>query len=232
MARQTTACLLPALAALALAPAQASTATRYQCEMVDGTQRLAVQDLSRFGAAVRGCLAVEARALPDEVPRPFATEPPSEPGLALVAAPRERPFVAAFSAPLRAVPGELHRLVAAASRTYGLDPALVAALMHVESAYQPQARSPKGALGLMQVMPATGARYGVASPRDLLDPATNIDVGARYLRDLQAMFGGRIELMLAAYNAGEGAVKRYGNRIPPYPETQEYVRKILRLYGG
>jgi soluble lytic murein transglycosylase-like protein len=102
--------------------------------------------------------------------------------------------------------------------------------MHVESANRPQARSPKGALGLMQIMPATGARYGVKKPQDLLDPATNIDVGTRYLRDLHQLFDGQMELVLAAYNAGEGAVKRHGNRIPPYRETQDYVRKVLRLY--
>ena len=126
----------------------------------------------------------------------------------------------------------LQLMVQQASRKHGLDPRLVGALVHVESAYQTQARSPKGALGLMQIMPATGARYGVGSTRELLDPATNIDVGARYLRDLNEMFDGRVDLVLAAYNAGEGAVKRYGNRIPPYRETQDYVRRILKLYDG
>ena len=76
----------------------------------------------------------------------------------------------------------------------------------------------------------TGARYGIESDRDLLDPAVDIDIGTRYLRDRHEMFDGRIDLMLAAYNAGEGAVRRYGNRIPPYPETQEYVQKIMGLY--
>jgi soluble lytic murein transglycosylase-like protein len=134
------------------------------------------------------------------------------------------------SGPMAPMPAELQRLVNAASQRRGLDPRLVSALVHVESRYQVQARSPKGALGLMQIMPATGARYGVDSGRDLLDPAVNIDIGTRYLRDLHEMFNGRIDLMLAAYNAGEGAVRRYGNRIPPYPETQDYVQKIMGLY--
>lgn len=126
----------------------------------------------------------------------------------------------------------LRDMVLQASRRHGLDPHLVSALVHVESAFKPLARSPKGALGLMQIMPATGARYGVASGSDLLDPATNIDVGTRYLRDLTRMFDGRIDLVLAAYNAGEGAVRRYGNRIPPYRETENYVSRIRQLYQG
>jgi soluble lytic murein transglycosylase-like protein len=93
-----------------------------------------------------------------------------------------------------------------------------------------QARSNKGALGLMQIMPDTGRRYGVGRPSALLDPATNIETGVRYLRDLLLMFPGRVDLALAAYNAGEGAVVKYGYRIPPYPETQQYVRKIFARY--
>jgi soluble lytic murein transglycosylase-like protein len=87
-------------------------------------------------------------------------------------------------------------------------------------------------MGLMQIIPATAARYGVTSRLALLDPEVNVDVGTRYLRDLQKMFPGRIDLMLASYNAGEGAVARHGNRIPPYPETQSYVRQIMALAGA
>ncbi|WP_246099586.1 lytic transglycosylase domain-containing protein [Methylibium rhizosphaerae] len=205
-------------------------AVRWRCDMLDGTQRVAMQDLSvRFSAAVRSCSAFETQ-------EPAASEPVLRadgrlPGLPDV----QQPFIASF--PLRAPALELgaphlQHMVTMASRRHGLDPRLVGALVHVESAYQTRARSPKGALGLMQIMPATGARYGVGAARDLLDPATNIDVGTRYLRDLHEMFDGRVELVLAAYNAGEGAVKRYGNRIPPYRETQDYVQKILRLYNG
>ncbi len=121
-------------------------------------------------------------------------------------------------------------LVQKTSRRYGLDANLVAALVVTESAGKTHARSHKGALGLMQIMPGTGRRYGVERASALLDPATNVETGVRYLRDLLLMFPGRVDLALAAYNAGEGAVVKYGYRIPPYPETQDYVRKIFTRY--
>jgi len=113
---------------------------------------------------------------------------------------------------------------------HGVDARLVEAVIHVESRHRASARSPKGALGLMQVMPATGARYGVARAQDLLDPAVNLDVGVRYLRDLLLQFGGQIELALAAYNAGAGHVLRYGLRVPPFPETRDYVDQVMARY--
>jgi len=118
-----------------------------------------------------------------------------------------------------------------------LDPALVKAVIAVESSFQPDAVSPKGALGLMQIIPETGARYGVvgekkrSAERMLLDPAINIRVGARYLRDLLALFGHDVTLALAAYNAGEHAVQRYDNRVPPFPETQEYVKLVQQFHA-
>lgn len=108
----------------------------------------------------------------------------------------------------------------------GLDPALVHAVIRAESAYRPDALSPKGAVGLMQVMPATGRRFGVS---DLEVPEHNLQAGTTYLRHLLDRFD-NVPLALAAYNAGEGAVSRYGNKIPPYPETQGYVQGILRSY--
>jgi hypothetical protein len=215
----------------ALWPGASDAAVRYRCEMLDGTERVAMQDLStRFSGAVRQCAAFE-------VQEPAATALPLPldgrlPGLPDAPAPRFARLTPRAAAPRELGAPHLQHMVTTASRRYGLDPRLVGALVHVESTYQPQARSPKGALGLMQIMPATGQRYGVDAPRDLLDPATNIDVGTRYLHDLHRMFDGNVELVLAAYNAGEGAVKRHGNRIPPYRETQDYVRKILRLYNG
>ena len=119
-----------------------------------------------------------------------------------------------------------------------VDPALVKAIVAVESGFAPHAVSPKGALGLMQVMPQTAARYGVTSDRrksaeqKLLDPALNVEIGTRYLRDLLARFADNIALTLAAYNAGENAVERYRNRVPPYPETVEYVRRVQELYAA
>ena len=117
-----------------------------------------------------------------------------------------------------------------------LDMALLQAVIATESGFDPSAVSPKGAVGLMQVMPATGQRYGLANDRGgsvaakLTDPRTNINTGARYLRDLIKLFPGQLELAVAAYNAGEGAVQKAGNRIPNYKETQNYVRSVMSLY--
>ena len=122
------------------------------------------------------------------------------------------------------------------ARMRGLDAALVKAVIAVESAFEPAAVSAKGALGLMQVMPDTGARYGVASDRKrtleqkLLDPDINVRIGTTYLRDLLALFADDLELALAAYTAGEQAVVHYANRIPPYPETREYVKLVQQFY--
>jgi len=123
-----------------------------------------------------------------------------------------------------------------AAREHGIELALLQALIAAESGFDPRAVSPKGAIGLMQVMPATAERYGLAGDAraplaaKLKDPRTNLRTGARYLRDLLRMFPGRLELALAAYNAGEGAVQRAGNRIPNYRETQNYVRTVMQLY--
>lgn len=116
-----------------------------------------------------------------------------------------------------------------AARRHGLDVALVAALVRVESDYDPQAVSHRGARGLMQVMPATAERFGVAAD-ELFDPAVNLDVGMRYLAWLEDRFEGDTERMLAAYNAGEAAVDTYDG-VPPYGETQRYVQRIYRLMG-
>ena len=118
-------------------------------------------------------------------------------------------------------------IVREAGVRYGVDPCLVNAVMAAESAYRRYAVSPKGACGYMQLMPATAARFGVA---DIFDARQNIHAGTRYLRFLLDRFGGSLELALAGYNAGEGAVERYGKRIPPFAETQNYVRIIAGRY--
>ena len=126
-------------------------------------------------------------------------------------------------------------LIEAHAQAQGLDAALVKAMIAVESGYEPNAISNKGAVGLMQVMPATGERYGVAADgrrtvaRKLADPALNLRIGMRYLHDLLERFGQDVTLALAAYNAGEGAVEQYGNRVPPYPETQAYVKLVQQF---
>jgi len=115
----------------------------------------------------------------------------------------------------------------AAARETNVDPALIHAVISVESGYNPAARSSAGAVGLMQLMPGTAKRYGV---KDRLDPAQNIRGGARYLRDLKVLFDDNLNLVLAAYNAGEDAVMKHGRRIPPYRETVAYVPKVLGHY--
>ena len=138
-----------------------------------------------------------------------------------------------YSRPRRAIQvnpahrGEFGSMVSLAAKLHGLDPALLHAVVTVESAYNPKALSRRGAAGLMQLMPATASRYSV---NDIWDPRQNLNGGARYLRDLLGMFNNDLSLALAAYNAGEGAVIQHGNRIPPYPETRTYVPQVLQHY--
>lgn len=113
-------------------------------------------------------------------------------------------------------------------KQYGVDPYLIYCTMSQESSFNSGATSPKGAMGLMQLMPGTAARYGVTNPYDV---AQSIMGGTRYLKDLLKMFNGRVDLALAGYNAGEGAVMKFGNTIPPYNETRNYVRLILKRYN-
>ncbi len=128
-------------------------------------------------------------------------------------------------------------LLREAAALHGLDYELLKALIATESGFDAAAVSPRGAIGLMQVMPATAGRYGVVTDKrssveqKLTDPRTNIRAGTRYLKDLMQRFPGQPELALAAYNAGEGAVARAGNRIPDYRETQNYVATVLQLHA-
>lgn len=122
--------------------------------------------------------------------------------------------------------GRYNALIDEVAAEYRLDPRLLHAIIHTESAYNIAAISPKGAIGLMQVMPKTGQRFGFT---ELNDPAVNIRAGAHYLKWLLGQFNNDIELALAAYNAGEGAVNKYG-QIPPYAETKDYVAKVMARY--
>jgi soluble lytic murein transglycosylase-like protein len=122
----------------------------------------------------------------------------------------------------------IDELVHQAADRYKLDPCLIVSVMGAESAFNHRAVSPRGASGLMQLMPATAVRFGV---KDIFDPGENVMAGASYLRWLLDRFGGDVRLALAGYNAGEGAVELYGNRIPPFLETQNYVRLIYSNYS-
>lgn len=156
--------------------------------------------LLRSGGEIVCAASLVDRIAPDEIPYP-------EPAAAL---------------PVPAVPyGEL---VTAAAAREGVDARLVDAVIRVESGYRPDARSRKGAMGLMQLMPATAKRYAVLNP---YDPTDNINAGTRHLKSLLDRF--ELSLALAAYNAGEAAVERFRG-IPPYAETQNYVRRVLRLF--
>lgn len=124
--------------------------------------------------------------------------------------------------------GAISRLVEASCRRYGVDPNLVYGVIQAESGFNADAVSPKGARGLMQLMPGTAAEMGI---RNLFDPAENIAGGVQYLARMHALFGGDLERTLAAYNAGPEAVRRHGG-IPPYAETQQYVRKVQEFRAG
>ena len=127
-------------------------------------------------------------------------------------------------------------LLASAAAEFNVDLALMKAMMAAESGFNPAAVSPKGAIGLMQIMPATAERYGLVGDarnsiqQKLADPKTNVRLAARYLRELTALFPDQQALVIASYNAGEGAVQKYRNTIPPYPETRNYVRLVTQFY--
>jgi len=166
----------------------------------------------RTGGTVTCDRSLIDKILPDEVPypEPAAAEPAGDQNASSGAVLQETPY------------GEI---ISAMSEAHGVDPLLVRALIQVESNYKPTARSRKGALGLMQLMPSTVKVYNVRNP---FDPRANIEAGIKHLKSLIDRFG--VEIALAAYNAGEGAVEKF-NGIPPYRETRNYVTRILALAG-
>ena len=143
----------------------------------------------------------------------------------LLATPQEEPSARPDHSVARSV--EFDHFIERAARAHAVRPELVRAVIVVESAFNPRAVSNKGAVGLMQLLPATARRYGVS---DAFDPEQNIMAGVHYLRDLLTRYGNNLELTLAAYNAGEDAVERYGRSIPPFAETKHYVPTVLRIY--
>lgn len=165
----------------------------------------------RAGGEVNIDRTLVDRIVEDEVPYP---EPAPEPSMVVA------------ETPVLPQPTPYAELIASMSQAHGVDPNLVRALIQVESGYRARAKSPKGAMGLMQLMPSTAREYKVHNP---YDPKANIGAGVRHLKGLIDRWG--VELALAAYNAGEGAVRRF-NGIPPYRETRNYVSRILSLAGG
>jgi soluble lytic murein transglycosylase-like protein len=167
----------------------------------------------------------EARAKVESVAKEIALANQPAPALtALANAAFDSPSNLAWTTGSNRVDG----LIRQYGSQYGVDPYLIYCLMSQESSFIAGAVSPKGAQGLMQLMPGTAARYGVTNPYDV---AQNIKGGTRYLKDLLTMFNGRVDLALAGYNAGEGAVMKYGYAVPPYDETRNYVKLILKRYG-
>lgn len=122
-----------------------------------------------------------------------------------------------------------NKIIGKVAREYRLDPQLLHAIVSVESGYDALAVSPKGAIGLMQIIPETGERFGLPAS-ELSNPHANVRTGARYLKFLLSTFNHNLPLVIAAYNAGEGAVQKYRNTIPPYPETRDYVARVLATY--
>jgi soluble lytic murein transglycosylase-like protein len=174
--------------------------------------------------AVPAALAAVAASAAPGAPAASATTPAQQPFAAQLAgamSPAAAKPAAAGSNPFAA------EISAAAGRN-GVDPALLTGLIHQESNFNPNAKSPAGAQGLTQLMPATAAGLGVKNP---LDPAQAIEGGAKYLRQQLDRFGGDASKALAAYNAGPGAVERFGG-VPPYEETQNYVRRVLGYAAG
>ena len=131
--------------------------------------------------------------------------------------------------PLSRKATQYHSLIEEHATLNSVSPDLVRAVIQAESAFDPRARSSKGAMGLMQLMPATAAEFGVIDP---YSPVENIRAGVKYLKQLLDSYAGKVELALAAYNAGPGAVKKYGGTVPPYRETRNYVAKIQSTATG
>lgn len=236
------------LGMLCAAPwARASEASdAVDCRVPSALVAAQAQWAGKFSLALQGCAAPAATAAAGPVPAAFrpaaelklydgnasraltisAMAPPSVAGANVVA---PRPVAAQPSGVQRAIgiAPEVQRV----AKAYDIDPLLLHAIAYVESRHNPLAHSPAGALGLMQVMPATARRFGVDNPnRALLDPEVSLEVGSAYLKSLQARFGNNLALVLAAYNAGEGSVERHGRQVPPYAETRSYVQQVLAEY--
>lgn len=212
----------PVIGAAASAPGEKFGLIATQCHVLDEPMKLhraAQLDLYSRPTPVVVVGPAEAASAPPTVTPVFLPmpNPPADP-----ATPPSRAAARVLS---------LAPALTEAAREHQIDPLLLHAIAHVESRHNVQAKSKAGARGVMQVMPATAKRFGVADPeRSLFDAPTNLRASAAYLHTLRVRFGDDLRLVLAAYNAGEGAVDKYGGDVPPYAETQAYVRDVMAIY--
>lgn len=178
-----------------------------------------VQQASQLDLYERGSVTIQMSEPVSEEPAPKSTPQPWAPKP--VAETNDRDVARVLS---------ITPAVTAAARAYNIDPLLLHAIAHVESRHRAAAVSPAGARGVMQMMPATARRFGVENEQTLFDADTNLRASAAYIRTLRVRYGDNLRLVLAAYNAGEGAVDKAGG-VPNYPETQAYVRDVLAIYN-
>jgi soluble lytic murein transglycosylase-like protein len=220
------ACALLLFSCLSASAQQAANGYRFDnFDVPDGVR---VEQPAPAIAATRPRRALKLTAR-TSTPTPATTSPALRSAATVAPAPAPSLLMAAGSALDGFSTGDANvdRFIVESSNRHGVDPVLIYSIMHRESSFKKFALSHKGARGLMQLMPATAARLGV---RDIFDPRQNIEGGVKYMRILLNMFDGDVRLALAGYNAGEGAVMKYGRRVPPYRETQEYVRRISERY--
>jgi Transglycosylase SLT domain len=173
------------------------------------------------------------RIIPEEMPQPAAGAsyaPGYAPDGTLGAAPQNSLSSGILAMRPQSYRTRFDEIISQTANNHRIDPLLLHAVIQQESGYRQTARSHVGAQGLMQIMPGTGRQLGV-HPAHLNDPVINVDAGARLLRRLYFKYDGNFDLILAAYNAGEGAVQKYGNRVPPYRETQNYVKMVMQRYN-
>ena len=215
---------------LAAAPWQAQAQAAWRCVDPWGHVYLTAGDLGQAGMA---CLANELEGMDEVEPGPAAAVSTRR-GLLVLAPPLRVPAWLLPRTPgsvVAASRATYDTLIDAVAHAYGQDAALMRAIVQVESGFDPNAVSPKGAIGLMQILPSTADMFGLARPRQsLFEPESNLRTGAQFLRSLLLQFAGDAELAVAAYNAGPAAVMRSGYAIPPYPETRDYVRNVMALY--
>jgi soluble lytic murein transglycosylase-like protein len=225
-------CALILLCSATAAAQQAGNGNGYRFDNFDVPGGVRVEQPAPLAPATRPrrALKLTARTSTPSAVAPAGTSNTAAPAALRPAAPAPSLRMAAAGALDGFSTGDANvdGFIVESSNRHGVDPLLIYSIMHRESSFKKFALSNKGARGLMQLMPATAARLGV---RDIFDPRQNIEGGVKYIRILLNMFDGDVRLALAGYNAGEGAVLKYGRNVPPYRETQEYVRRISERYA-